>query len=88
MKLLTNVVVRDYVTGKELEKKMVFAQVFEKTLDRVYDVGIIIENVQGETYIIQPQLAIKIDEELLKKINETQITDSSIYIAEFPGVYN
>ncbi|AZI75736.1 putative viral structural protein [Sulfolobales Beppu filamentous phage 1] len=88
MKLLTNVVVRDYVTGKELEKKMVFAQVFEKTLDRVYDVGIIIENVQGEAYIIQPQLAIKIDEELLKKINETQITDSSIYIAEFPGVYN
>ncbi|AZI75809.1 putative viral structural protein [Sulfolobales Beppu filamentous virus 2] len=91
MKLLTNAVVTDIVTKKTLRKKMVLAQVFDEVEITVgvkeYDVGIMIENINGDAYILQPNLAVKIDESLMEKLKNTKIYDANINIFALPGVY-
>ena len=91
MKLLTNAVVTDLTTRKTLRKKMVFAQVFEEieitTGLKEYDVGIMIENVGGDAYILQPNIAVKIDGSLFEKLKETRVYDSSINLFAMVGVY-
>ena len=91
MKLLTNAVVTDLTTKKTLRKKMVFAQVFEEielTIGvKEYDVGIMIENVGGDAYILQPNIAVRVDETLFEKLKETRVFDSNLNILAMVGVY-
>ena len=91
MKLLTNAVVTDITTRKTLRKKMVFAQVFDEieitTGLKEYDVGIMIENVGGDAYMLLPNVAVKIDEKLLERLNDTRINDANINVFALQGVY-
>ena len=91
MKLLTNAVVTDITTRKTLRKKMVFAQVFDEVEITIglkeYDVGLMIENVGGDAYMLLPNVAVKIDEKLLERLNDTRINDANINILALPGVY-
>ena len=91
MKVLTNVLVQDFNTDKGLFKQMVYVQVIDKVKAPdgrdLYIVGNMIQNYEGSAYLLLPQLSIRITDDLLKKLNDTEIKDSSIYIPYVPGVF-
>ena len=92
MKLLINALVQDASTDKGLEKQMVYAQVFDKVKAPdgrdLYIVGNMIQDYKGSAYILLPQLSVKITEELLKKVKETEVRDANIYIPYIPGAFS
>lgn len=70
----------DYVTRKEVYKGQALVQLFEELspIDKV--VGNMIQNVGGTAYIFTPFIVVKVDGELLKKLDETKVTDSNYYL--------
>lgn len=87
MKLLSNALVTDLYTGNQLRKTMIYAQVFQNYGNNSYEVGLMIENVEGEAYILQPNLAVRIDEELFEKLKDVRIEDANINLFALWGVY-
>ncbi len=53
-----------------------------------YDVGLVILPNYGSLVILSPGLAVPLNDAILKKLEDTQIFDSSPMITSIPGVYD
>ena len=78
----------DYATRKEIYKGEALVQRFQVINEVTWLVGNIIQNVYGDAYLFTPFLVVKIDEELLKKLEETKVTDSNYYLPYLWGVFD